>query len=92
MGLAGLANRDGPRLFIRGHFAFNGDADRFWLARLGEQYGMKYREVRLDEALDEEGVVVQDALGAGQAGARPFPFRCRTHGRGAGDGECRPVA
>jgi hypothetical protein len=51
MGLAGLANRDGPRLFIRGHFGFNADADRFWLVRLAEQYGMNHREVSLDEAL-----------------------------------------
>ena len=32
MGLAGLANRKGPQLFIRGHFGFNADADRFWLS------------------------------------------------------------
>jgi hypothetical protein len=53
MGLVGLANRGGPRLFIRGHFAFNADADRFWLARLAEQYGMNHREVSLDEALKQ---------------------------------------
>ena len=53
MGLAGLANRQGPRLFIRGHFGFNADADRFWIARLAEQYDMAPREIGLDQALKE---------------------------------------
>jgi hypothetical protein len=53
MGLAGLANRGGPRLFIRGHFGFNADADRFWLARLAGEYGMNHREVTLGKALTE---------------------------------------
>ena len=53
MGLAGLANRQGPRLFIRGHFGFNADADRFWIARLTEQYNMTSREIGLDQALKE---------------------------------------
>ena len=53
MGLAGLANRQRPRLFIRGHFGFNADADRFWIARLAEQYNMTSREIGLDQALKE---------------------------------------
>ncbi len=53
MGLAGLANRQGPRLFVRGHFGFNADADRFWIARLAEQYNMTSREIGLDQALKE---------------------------------------
>lgn len=53
MGLAGLANPAGPRLFIRGHFGFNADADRFWLARLAGEYGMKHRELTLGQALKE---------------------------------------
>lgn len=53
MGLAGLANRKGAKLFVRGHFGFNADADRFWLSRLAEQYGMDHREISLDQALQE---------------------------------------
>lgn len=53
MGLAGLANRGGSRLFIRGHFGFNADADRFWLSRLAQEYGMDHRDISLDEALKE---------------------------------------
>jgi hypothetical protein len=65
MGLAGLANRQGPRLFLRGHFSFNADADRFWIARLAEQYGMAPREIGLDQALrqfrgDVRGAVICD--------------------------------
>ncbi len=62
MGLAGLANRQGPRLFIRGHFDFNADADRFWLARLADQYGMSHREVAFDEALHEFHTVARGAV------------------------------
>ena len=53
MALAGLANRDGPRLFIRGHFGFNADADRFWLRRLADDYGIRHSEIGLDDALEQ---------------------------------------
>lgn len=62
MGLAGLANRGGPRLFIRGHFGFNADADRFWLSRLAQEYGMNHREISLDEALKEFRGTVRGAV------------------------------
>jgi hypothetical protein len=53
MGLAGLANRAGPRLFVRGHFGFNADADRFWVSRLAHEYVISHREISLDDALAE---------------------------------------
>jgi hypothetical protein len=62
MGLAGLANRGGPRLFIRGHFGFNADADRFWLSRLAREYGMAHREIDLDQALKEFRGAVRGAV------------------------------
>jgi hypothetical protein len=62
MALTGLANREGPRLFIRGHFAFNADADRFWLARLAGQYGMHHREMCLDGALRQFRDAVRGAV------------------------------
>ena len=73
MGLAGLVNRAGPRLFVRGHFRFNADADRFWLSRLERDYGMPHKEIGLDQALKEfrgafrGAVLCDDQLPATQA-------------------------
>ncbi len=62
MALAGLVNRGGPRLFVRGHYDFNADADRFWISRLAQQYGMDHRELKLDEALAEFKGVARGAV------------------------------
>ena len=40
-------------MFIRGHFGFNADADRFWLPGLAQAVQHGPREIGLDQALKE---------------------------------------
>ncbi|MBM3501662.1 MAG: hypothetical protein FJX74_23665, partial [Armatimonadetes bacterium] len=53
LALQGLVNRRGPRLFVIGMNPFNREADRFWVERLGQRYGI------VAEAADFEGALRQ---------------------------------
>ncbi len=65
MFLQGLANRPGPRLFLRGLASFNARADDWWLERLRDEYGIGSRRLERTDALREfggelDGLVVWD--------------------------------
>ena len=49
-------------MFIRGHFGFNADADRFWISRFAGEYNMAHREIDLDRALREVRGEVRGAV------------------------------
>ncbi|MFQ6096685.1 MAG: GxGYxYP domain-containing protein, partial [Armatimonadota bacterium] len=65
MALQGLVNREGPRLYLVAMHGFNADADRFWLERFQDEYGIPHRLMSVEEALREfasglPGVVIWD--------------------------------
>ena len=65
MCLQGLVNRRSPRLFCVGMNRFNLDADRHWLQRFQQEYGIAHETISYDDALAKfagelQGCVVWD--------------------------------
>ena len=65
MCLQGLVNRRSPRLFCVGMNQFNLDADRHWLQRFQQEYGIAHETISYDDALarsagELQGCVVWD--------------------------------